>query len=98
MSLQQAARRDDVATLQEILHTQLGDKVSALITAAYFNHTDCLKVLIKSGVDVNQTDTSGTTALIAAAQAGIQKVIISSYFNTETICCPYQAILNHLCI
>ena len=70
MSLQQATRRDDVATLQEILHAQAMDRTSALMTAAYFNHTDCLKVLIECAVDVNRADNTGTTALISAAQTG----------------------------
>ena len=70
MSLQQAARRDDVAALRELLQAQEEDRTAALVTAAYCNHTECVKVLLKSGAQVNKVDKTGITALVAAADTG----------------------------
>ena len=71
MTLQQAARRDDVAALRELLQTQEEDRTAALVTAAYCNHTECVKVLLESGAQVNKVDKTGITALVAAADTGM---------------------------
>ena len=70
MSLQQEARRDDVVALQELLQAQEEDRTAALVTAAYCNHTECVKVLLESGAQLNKVDKTGITALAAAADTG----------------------------
>ena len=81
MSLQQAARRDDVETLRELLKTQGEDRVSALVIAAYSKHTDCVRVLLQHGVQVNEPGGStDMTPLLAAADIGkhIAKILFSN--------------------
>ena len=68
--MQQAARRDDVAALRELLQAQEEDRTAALVTAAYCNHTECVKILLESGAQVNKVDKTGITALVAAADTG----------------------------
>ncbi len=69
-SLQQAARRDDVQTLRELLKTHASDAGAALVTAVHFNHADCVRALLDAGTSVNVADVTGSTPLIAAATSG----------------------------
>ena len=52
------------------MQAQDKDRGAALMMAAQYNYTDCLRVLLDNGVPVNSADNTGSTALIMAAQSG----------------------------
>ncbi|MFK0572897.1 ankyrin repeat domain-containing protein [Endozoicomonas sp.] len=46
-----------------------------LTRAAYFNHPDCVRQLIKFGADINRRDASGSTPLITAIKKNCTEIV-----------------------
>ncbi|KAG8439812.1 hypothetical protein GDO86_005831 [Hymenochirus boettgeri] len=93
--LHQAAAQGNVTLLSMLLneegldiHNFSKDGHSALYSAAANGHTDCVKLLLMSGAQVDATVSNGFTALCAAASQGNSKC--------AEILISYNADVNHV--
>ncbi len=69
---------------------------TALSVAAHYNRPSCIKILIESGADINQTDCNGWTPLMHAVKNGSEEIVILLCENNANLniqnCTHYTAV------
>jgi ankyrin repeat protein len=80
-ALIQAAKNDDIASIQTLLAAGAGINaqdvagMTPLIWAAHYGHTKSARLLISHGADINAQSTEGFTAIMLAAQYGYLETV-----------------------
>lgn len=72
---QDAIRKGDAAKLKEFLHAGAELTPDLLILAAVYGQTECMKVLLDSGMSPNATDAQGQNALHPCVEGGYAECV-----------------------